>query len=492
VPLDHGDPTGPTTTIALSRYRATSTARIGSVFVNPGGPGGSGVDTVLFGFGEHLRAQLGGRFDVVGFDPRGVAASDPLRCFASDDELEEAVGGLPAFPTNASQESSFFSAAASAGARCPRAPEVIDEHMSTADVARDLDLLRRAVGDSKLTYLGFSYGSFLGATYAKLYPANIRALVIDGVLNPYLWSEGLQVQSDRVATQQEFEELLRLCDAAAAGCAFHEPGGAAARWEALAARLRSGPLLVEDPQDPDFSFTYTYDLLIADAASAMYAPESWPGYAEFFDQLADAAGEGARADRSLLATRQAVVDRFSAPTREADYPNSFESYYGNQCADTEYPTTLAKFRAMGDYAEAGSQFGPYWWWFNAFCAKWPVNGDRFAGPWSTTTSAPVLVVGNRYDGITDLAGARAAAGYLKGSRLLTYAGWGHTAYDRSSCATSYVNAYLVSGALPPAGTVCPANPNPFSAQVQATAQRQPMIGLPDPQIGLQGPVAGTR
>ncbi len=106
--------------------------------------------------------------------------------------------------------------------------------MSTADVARDLDLLRRAVGDRKLTYLGFSYGSYLGNTYANLFPQNVRALVIDGVLDPRLWSSGWQIKSDRVATQEEFEEFLRLCDEAGPDCAFSAPEGSAARWEALA------------------------------------------------------------------------------------------------------------------------------------------------------------------------------------------------------------------------------------------------------------------
>ncbi len=488
VPLDYDAPKGATTTIALARYRATNTARrIGSVFINPGGPGGSGVDTVLGGgFGPYLRAQLDGRFDVVGFDPRGVAASDPLHCFASEDDLNRVYDGLPVFPVETRQQSAFFSRTASAGARCTRAPEVIDDHMSTADVARDLDLLRRAVGDSQLTYLGFSYGTYLGATYANLFPRNIRAMAIDGVLDPFLWSSGQQITSDRVATQREFDEFLRLCDEAGSSCAFHEPGGSAARWDALAADLKDGPLVDGD------EVVYSYDLLIADAASAMYAPETWGGpggAAAFFDEVADAALGGGPALGSIASRREALSGKL---TREADYPNYFEGYYGNQCADTEYPSTLAKFRATSGYAKAGSRFGDYWWWQNAVCAKWPVNADRYAGPWSVATSAPVLVVGNSFDGITDLAGARSTSGYLKGSRLLTYAGWGHTAYGRSACATGYMDDYLLSGALPANGTVCPANPNPFVGAGMRSGDRQPLVGLPGPLVGLPGPVAGSR
>ena len=106
--------------------------------------------------------------------------------------------------------------------------------MNTADVARDMDLLRQAVGDARLSYLGFSYGSYLGNTYANLFPSNIRALVIDGVLDPHLWSSGWQIRSDRVATKEEFDEFLRLCDEAGDDCAFGAPEGSAARWAACA------------------------------------------------------------------------------------------------------------------------------------------------------------------------------------------------------------------------------------------------------------------
>ena len=149
--------------------------------------------------------------------------------------------------------------------------------------------------------------------------------------------------------------------------------------------------------------------------------------------------------------------------READYPNGLDAYFGNQCADTEYPGTFSQFRAIDRYARAGSRFGPNWWWFNNGCTHWPVADDRYTGPWTARTNAPVLVVGNFFDGVTDHAGAVATSRLLKNSRLLSYAGWGHTAYGRSACTQEFVNAYLLEQRLPPAGTVCPANPNPFLA-----------------------------
>ncbi|GLY51170.1 alpha/beta hydrolase [Lentzea sp. NBRC 102530] len=436
VPLDHDEPRGATTTVALARKPATDKARrIGSLLLNPGGPGGSGVNFAL-GAGDRLSANLQGRFDIVGFDPRGVGKSDPLHCFASEADLDEFFEGVPGFPYRAAQERPFYDRYRSLGPEC-RDDQRIAKHMSTADVARDLDLLRRAVGDRKLNYLGFSYGSFLGATYANLFPDNIRALVVDGVLNPELWSSGRQIESDRIATKEEFREFLRTCDEAR--CVFGPKSEQ--RWDALLKSVRAKPIQLGDE-------LYTYDAVIGAAVGAMYSPSDWPDAAALFDQLSDAAG-------SLSAAA------------EADYPNGFDSYNGNACADIEFPRAFESYQTVSRYAARGSEFGPYWWWGNAACANWPVNEDRYAGPWRTRTNAPVLVVGNHFDGVTDFRGAQAVNRQIAGSRLLAYAGWGHTAYGVSQCATDHTNAYLLEGKLPAVGTVCPANPNPFLPSVAA-------------------------
>ena len=478
VPLDYDRPSRGTTQIALARIPASDQAnRIGSVFVNPGGPGGSGVGLVLFGFGEFLHDQLDSRFDIVGFDPRGVASSDPLHCFESEEALGEFFAGLPVFPYQRDQYRPFFDTYKALGRECLDDRQAVAANMNTADVARDLDLLRRAVGDRKLSYLGFSYGSYLGNTYANLFPRNVRALVIDGVLDPRLWSSGWQIRSDRVATQQEFDEFLRLCDEAGEDCAFAAPGGSRARWEALARALRREPVVFPD------GFVYTYDFLIADVTGAMYAPEVWggpEGAGALLDLLADTVlGDQTAAAAEAALVRRSMIDRLTAPKQEADYDNGLDAYFGNQCADTEYPSSFLAFRAIDLYAAAGSRFGPYWWWFNAGCSGWPVNNDRYVGPWTANTSAPVLVVGNFFDGVTAHTGAVATDRLLRNSRLLSYAGWGHTAYGRSACATEYIDAFLLDGSLPPAGTVCPANPNPFlPSAARAAASAPPLVGLP--------------
>lgn len=479
VPLDYDRPRGETIEIALARIPASDpTNKIGTVFLNPGGPGGSGVDFALFGFGDFLNFLLQGRFDIVGFDPRGIGASAPIQCFDTEESRADYFALSSLFPYERAQERPYFDVNRGFTELCFARKQRILRHMSTADVVRDLDLLRRAVGDTKLTYLGFSYGSHIGNTYANLFPNKVRALVIDGVLDPRLWSNGLQIVSDRVATAKEFDEFLRLCDEAGDECALNGPQGPATRFNALVEAIKREPLRFPG------GFAYTYDFLIADAVSAMYAPETWggpDGAAAFFDFLSDAVFGDAAAAAEAARVRQAIADQLRAASpRRAEYNNGLEAYYGNHCSDSEYPSTFLGYRAFGIYAEVGSIFGPYWWWSNAPCANWPTAPDRYGGPWSTATSTPVLVVGNFFDGVTDYAGAVASSRLLRNSRLLSYAGWGHTAFGRSDCVTELVAGYLLDGSLPPVGTVCPANPNPFlpTPQLRRAGPRAPLIGLP--------------
>ena len=486
VPLDYDQPRGATTKLALARVPAADQAnKIGSIFLNPGGPGASGVDLVLFGFGDFLAGLLGGRFDIVAFDPRGVAQSSPLYCFDSAASLDAFFGDAPLFPYLPEQEKPYFDTFKQLGPQCATQGNPIMGHMSTADVARDMDLLRQAVGDAKLSYLGFSYGSFLGATYANLFPDKVRALVIDGVLDPTLWSSGWQVVSDRVATQKEFAEFLRLCDAAGnAACPLSQgPNSAAGRYASMVEALYSEPLIFPD------GFVYTYDFLIDDSVGAMYAPELWPDYGAYFASLAEAMLGDRVALKKAAELRKQLQERVkSASPRRAEYANGIDAYYGNHCSDAEYPHTLPLFKGIAAFAESGSIYGPYWWWGAAPCAGWPAASDRYIGPWATRTSSAVLVVGNYFDGVTDYEGAVATSKLLKNSRLLTYAGWGHTAFDRNQCVTDHVVSYLLDGSLPPVGTVCAANPNPFLPSLalkRANASAVPRIGLPPMWAGMR-------
>ena len=475
VPLDYDHPRARMVELALAKRPASNPARrIGSIFLNPGGPGGSGVDMVLYD-GEFFADNFDGRFDVVGFDPRGVGRSDPLHCFDNEDDLLRFLGSQPVFPYTKAQERPYFDHWRTLGPECLDDRQAIARHMSTADVARDLDLLRRAVGDSRLTYLGFSYGSHLGNTYANLFPGRIRAMVIDGVLHPQLYTSGWLIADDRSELDPVFREGLRLCDAAGAACAFSAPGGSQARWHALSQQIRREPLVVSP------SFTYTYDLLIHEAAVALAEPAFLPQVMAWFDEVADAVLGGQSPSPELSAARNRLMKELETSGPEADYPNDFDAGTSVFCSDTQFPTRFGTYRAVGKWVEQGSQLAPRWWWYNAGCANWPTAPDRYLGPWTARTSAPVLVVGNYYDPITYHTWAQATARLLPNSRLLSYAGWGHLAYPRSDCIRAHVNKYLLTGTLPRKGTVCPAPPNPFTSVAErARIAPQSVTGLPLP------------
>jgi pimeloyl-ACP methyl ester carboxylesterase len=471
VPLDYDDPAQAMTYIALTRWTAADPQnRIGSVFLNPGGPGGSGVEYVLSGFGEFLGGALEGRFDIVGFDPRGVGGSEPLNCFDTPEGFGNYLASQPFFPYRQDQYRPFFKIHARLGPECHDDHQRIAGHMNTADVARDLDVLRQAVGDEKLTYLGFSYGSYLGNTYANLFPDNVRALAIDGVLDPSLWSSGRQIDSDRTAAQEVLEEFLRLCDAAGSECALYTDQGSQQRWNRLLETLREVPIVLGD------DVVITYDMLISLVYGLLYDPVLWGGTAELLDALADAALAGdENAAAEAVRLHADLIERLTEGIDHAAYANGLDAGYGNHCADTEYPRAFGDWVSIGEYAAEGSVFGPSAWWGNAGCADWAVNDDRYVGPWTAHTANPVLVVGNYFDPATDYDGAVASDRLLGNSRLLGYAGWGHTAHGLSQCATDHINAYLLTVALPPKGTVCPANPNPFLPQTQHSRPTSPIV-----------------
>ena len=195
MPLDYDEPDGETISIALARVPATDQAgRIGSLITNPGGPGGSGVEGLALMYAA-LPEPLGERFDLVGFDPRGVGQSAPVRCFASVAERTAFFAAIPTVPIGAEEVAARQRSSEELARRCGERNADVLSHLSTANVARDMDRLRQAVGDEQLTYLGSSYGTYLGATYANLFPDQIRAMVLDGVIDPPSYTSADQVSA---------------------------------------------------------------------------------------------------------------------------------------------------------------------------------------------------------------------------------------------------------------------------------------------------------
>src|SRR3954467_11272823 len=302
VPLDYDQPSGKQISLALIKRPAGDPAhRIGSLFTNPGGPGNSGVDFVRDDAPNVYSPGVLARFDVIGFDPRGVGRSTPVRCFDGPDQQGEFLGGLPAFPVGAEEERAYIAATAELGRRCrARGGDLLD-HLSTANAARDLDRLRAAVGDAKLTYIGHSYGTLLGVTYANLFPGRVRAaacatlcpgrvrgFALDGILDPFGWSQDSAVPfSLRVGSQRATSDALRFfldsCKAAGERCAF-SAGDPVAEFDRVMARLKRGPVELDLGDGP---VPFTYADVVNIMRDVLGFPPAWASMAGALAALRD-------------------------------------------------------------------------------------------------------------------------------------------------------------------------------------------------------------
>ncbi len=382
LPLDYDQPQGATIKLKLIRLPASDPSRrIGSVFLNPGGPGGSGVDMVRqvgkLLYSDEVRA----RFDLVGFDPRGIRRSTPLHCF---DSLDEALGVLTpyAFPFTRPEDRAWEHSDRLLADACSTHAGPIIDHMSTANVARDLDLLRQAVGDAQLTYAGYSYGSYIGNTYANLFPGKVRALIVDGVLDPIAWSTGrgndartlpfsTRIGSDEGAavTLQQFFEL---CDRGGRSCAFS--GNAAGRYRNLTRRLLDNPLVLPD------GTVISYADVVGFTLNSLYDPPTWPKLAKTLAQVEAALSEPAVAGDDLQ-TELTAYD---------NYPNFVEGGPGVACSDTNNPSTPGAWATAAAAADREfGYFGRPWTWLSSVCAVWPgADHDRYMGPFTHRTANP--------------------------------------------------------------------------------------------------------
>jgi pimeloyl-ACP methyl ester carboxylesterase len=411
------------------------------------------------------------RFDLVGFDPRGVAGSTPLQCFDTTDEALAALAPFP-FPVTRQEERVWVQADRAYARACAERAGPILDHMSTANVARDMDLLRQAVGDRKMTFVGYSYGSHVGSTYANMFPDKVRAVVIDGVIDPVSYTTGRGDQartlpSDaRLRSEQgaydTLQAFLRLCDLGGPNCAFSE-GNPKRRYDRLARRLLAEPAQLPDGQGGTVPFTYAD--LVSTTLGVLYDPSSWPPFAEFLQEL-DSLTSPARAAEALRGLRQRLGLAGRAP-----YEQVLEGFAGVWCLDPvnpDHPSAWARAARRADRRDP--YFGRPWIWFGSICAPWPgQDSDRYLGPFNRRTANTVLVVGNVNDPATRYQDAVSTARLLGRGRLLTVAGSGHTSLFLSSCADGHVSRYLLTGRVPAKGTVCGVDVVPF-AQPAATTQ----------------------
>jgi pimeloyl-ACP methyl ester carboxylesterase len=445
VPLDYDEPAGRTIRLAVIRHEATDPKRrIGTLFFNFGGPGAAGVTLLPQ---APIPAALRARFDIASWDPRGVGASTAVHCFAPPQAEGAFLDDVTlSFPVGHLQMGAWLERYAQLYRRCAGRSDDLLRHVSTADTARDLNALRRAVGDRRLSYQGFSYGTFLGATYANLFPGRVRAMVLDANLDPtaYMSREvkanggrflttDLRMGSD-LSSSETLNAFLDLCGGVdAAHCAFTagSPGATRAKYAALLTRLQT------DPQ----SAKLTYAQVVSITGNDLYSVASWP---------------------SLATALQDLWMTGEAPAPTAIPGQQIGQAFAIRCSESPNPGPAA-FPSLDAFSfERAGPIGPYWAWTSAACASWRAKAaDPYSGPWDRQTAEPVLLVNNTYDPASPYPAAVAMSRQLDRARLLTVDGYGHIVGNRSACATRYIDRYLIRMELPPAGARCRQDQHPF-------------------------------
>lgn len=435
VPRDWAAPNGETFDIALLRARSRGQRdRIGSLIVNPGGPGGSGVELAAY-LSVGLPAEVTRRFDIVGFDPRGVARSAPVECL-SDADLDRAFGYGPD-PVTEEQFQGAVAIARETGQSCATRYGDTLSLFSTEQTARDIDAVRAAVGDQKITYLGYSYGTLLGATYAQLFPDNIRALVLDGAVDP---RQSFVASSEAQAKgfEQAFENFADWCRTAAGLCPLAPDAREAVT--AVLDQARRAPVPGADGRSATSGWIFTA------IVSSLYTQRGWSQLAQAVQDLRGGDPEGVFA----------LADQYAERDPSGHYSNLFDANATINCTDTDEKIGVAQVRTLqAQWRERYPLFGAPLATGLLTCALWPGKRDPYpTGP--ATGAPPILVVGTTGDPATPYEQTPKLAEMLGAGVVLTWQGEGHTAYPETRCVTAAVNAYLIDLRPPAPGQTCPA------------------------------------
>jgi len=437
-PLDWADPAAGDIELSVIRSRAEGGEAVGSLITNPGGPGASGIarirDSLTFLVGDAVRAE----YDVIGFDPRGVGESTAVRCYDAADmdsylfDIPEAVRGTDAWMDELLAGHADFAEA------CEANSDGILPFLSTENSARDVDLLRAVLGDRELNYLGYSYGTFLGATYAKLFPERVGRLVLDGAMDPSV--SGLDVG---LTQGLGFESALRAYMAdcvAGSDCPF--------RGSVDDAMADLGTLLASVDRDPlpnsDGRMLGASSLTTA-IISALYSQQSWP----FLTVALSDALQGNPEVAFLLADNQ--YNRIDGVYRD----NQTEAFRAYNCIDYPSDSTPEEEAAAEALLQAEAPtIAPYWYGADP-CEVWPAPPTGARERITADGAAPIVVVGSTNDPATPYEWAVGLADQLASGVLVTRVGEGHTGYNKgNACVDEAVESYLLEGTVPMDGLRC--------------------------------------
>jgi pimeloyl-ACP methyl ester carboxylesterase len=444
VPIDYQDLSVGTFRISVLRSAAKNQERrLGSIVVNPGGPGGSGIDYAYAA--EYIFSpEITDRYDIVGFDPRGVGESEPIYCF-NDEELDKNLSADPK-PDNATELQESLDESERYAEKCAENTDYL-EHFTTLETARDMDILRAALGEKTLNYVGKSYGTYLGTLYAELFPKNVGRFVLDGAVDPNIPMRDqnlAQAVGFEGATNAFIKECLTLSD-----CPF--TGTLAQARTTIIATLQKAattPLPQREPRNSD-DRVITEALILVGIASSLYDDvDGWPKLRQAFTESAEGFGD----------TFLQLADEYSGRNPDGTFrSNDFDSGAVIDCLDWRDRRTTEQYTADAkEFADKAPIFGPYIAYAGLHCQFFPQpESQRVANTTTTITTAPIIVIGTIRDPATPYSWAVSLSKIFKGSSLISLDGDGHTGHGRgSACVDNAVDAYLLSGTLPPADLVC--------------------------------------
>ncbi|MEU6516673.1 alpha/beta hydrolase [Streptomyces sp. NPDC046978] len=444
-PRDYGKPASGDVELAVSRKKATGQGKpLGSLLVNPGGPGGSAVGYLQQYAGIGYPAEIRARYDMVAFDPRGVARSEPIECL--DGPHMDAYAQTDMTPDDQKEENLLVDAFQRFAEGCGRRSADLLRHVSTVEVARDMDILRAVLGDQKLNYVGASYGTFLGATYAGLFPERVGRLVLDGAMDPSL--SALRLNEDQTAGfETAFQSFAKDC-VRQTNCPLGGPGTPPAQvgdnLKAFFKKLDASPVPTGDTSGRRLSEAIATTGVIA----AMYDQAAWP---QLRVALTSAMTKNNGAGLLMLS------DSYYERGADGKYANLMFANAAVNCLDLPpaFSSPQDVERALPAFEKASPVFGEGLAWSSLSCAYWPVKATGQAHRIEARGAAPILVVGTTRDPATPYPWAQSLAAQLSSGRLLTYEGDGHTAYGRGSkCIEAAVDTYLLRGTPPEDGKRC--------------------------------------
>ncbi|MGB3413491.1 MAG: alpha/beta hydrolase [Microbacteriaceae bacterium] len=440
-PMDWDNPSSGDIWLAMVKTPASG-KKIGSLFTNPGGPGASGFDFVYdysqFIFGKDVLAS----YDIVGWDPRGVGQSSAVKCFVDDadknrflfeDEID-AKWGEPGYLPEVEMAYDYFIDA------CLDDTEELLGYVDTVSTAHDLDLMRALVGDSKLNYVGFSYGAYLGGVYADEFAEKVGRVVIDGPVNPAISLTDLVIEQNQ-GFEVGYQQFLANC-LAGKDCPFTGTIEEATQQTIdLLARLEESPLRAKDGRKL-WGGSFTLSI-----ASALYAEFTWP-------MLRTAIKDVMNGDAELAFN---LIDSYHGRNPDGSFnDNSYEANIAINCLD--YPVSRDIERWNRDFdrlKELSPLLGPYGGYSELLCDMWPYQAKHERKAITASGSDPIIVVGSVYDTATPYRWAEELAATLENGTLLTRDGQGHTSYGQGNrCIDGAVDAYLLHGTVPAKGTVC--------------------------------------